>query len=149
MQKAVRTTISGTEFPLLNLMPHPIVIFASQDGGQILATIPSHGQARLTRALVTQQSPPILLKNGEGGSVEIPIKYGSSWNGIESDDVDLLKKNRGNVIIVSLPVAEYMCAHQEWAFYTILVPDTGPDGVVRNQSGQICGVTRLIMYQKC
>jgi hypothetical protein len=56
------------------------------------------------------------------------------------DDIEL---NDGDVLIVST-IAANALQLTENCNYTILVPDTGPDSVLRDSSGNIAGVKRFI-----
>ena len=50
-------------------------------------------------------------------------------------------------ILVSMPVGEFLRNHPERYGGAVFGPDTGPDGVVRDQRGTILGTTRLLLYK--
>ena len=52
----------------------------------------------------------------------------------------------GSSLLVSMPVGEYFAAHPDQCRHWVFGPDTGPDGVVRDQQGKICGTKRLVFY---
>lgn len=49
-------------------------------------------------------------------------------------------------ILVSMPVGEYLAAHPNECHHWVFGPDSGPDSVVRDQRGQICGTKRFVYY---
>lgn len=50
-------------------------------------------------------------------------------------------------LIFSAVVCEYAMVNRCYRDCAIFSPDTGPDGVIRNENGQIIGTKQLIFYQ--
>lgn len=59
----------------------------------------------------------------------------------------IISQNPGSRVIVSQLVAVYLKEHQqEYKLRNVYAPDTEPNGVCRNDAGQIVGTKRLIKY---
>jgi len=123
----------------INATPHSIVLY-NEKGDTILASYPSVGEIRLVEA-----TPCILTYYGVGKSGKhlIPIVEAPNYYDIVSD-INIADLGVDDVLIVSMPVSEFLLKMypDKWFF----TPDTGPNGVVRNSSGQIIGTKRLRLY---
>jgi len=114
-----------------NLCPHDIVIY-DKDEKTILETIPSIGYARV----IEEQGSPLI----SFGSIQIvsPPKY----MGLDFHPTKLTKKN----VIVSAIFAKEAVKVQYHHLIKFFSPDTGPNGVVRNEKGEIIGTKQLIYW---
>jgi len=108
---------------IINLTPHPIAII----DGETTTTIPSSGVARVTS---TQE---VLGKFGG-----IPVVSPPAFSEVEiTTDAAIT----GVPVIVSMLAAPRM-RHDAAVFS----PDTGPASVVRDDTGRIIGVRRLVRW---
>jgi hypothetical protein len=117
---------------ILNYTPHDINLY-DETGENIIQTFPRTGKQ-------------IRLISGHQDMVNIGLKFPvvecQTFTGIEPFDVP----ENVHYLLVSMPVGEYYknSAHCQ---YCILGPDTGPQGVVRDDSGRIVGTKRLVLYR--
>lgn len=120
---------------VLNLTPHPVNIYREEE---VVLTIPPSGTvARATMSNI--ELPPLQIDNASIPTITI------SYDGVEGlpdpDSVDF--------IIVSSIVASVIKSNKSlydvWRG-KILVPDTSPASVVRDNDGRILGVRRFIRY---
>ena len=102
---------------ILNYTPH--VINICNEMGQVTASYNSVGNARVT----TRQE--------EVGKVNEIAVYATEYGEVEG----LPDKQDDTFIIVSFMVKQAMQGRQD-----LICPNTSPNGVVRNESGQIIGV---------
>ena len=128
--------IDGKSYHLVNMTPHPFVWYKDDD--TFCKPLASYGSIRLTRKISTKTSDIVF------GSFKTIAKHNEPWNGFT------LQGSIPNhaAIIVSMPVAEFLCKHKHFLGTVIIVPDSGPKSVVRNNDGQICGVKKIIIYRK-
>lgn len=105
----------------VNLTPHTFNIL--NEAGEILLSLPSEGEVRVSEEVAGQKYiDGILVVNKAYGQVELPpVKSGVTYivSRIVRDAVPVTLRD------------------------DLLVPDTGPDSVVRDESGRIIGVRRL------
>lgn len=110
---------------LINLTPHPIVLIQA-DGTQV--TIPKSGQVARVSATPGQAVGSL------GG---VPLFSATSYGPVEG----LPPPKADTVYIVSGLVLSRCIGRSD-----VVGPGTGPqDGAVRNEKGEIIGVTRLIL----
>lgn len=116
---------------IINLCPHDISVYTG-DGEVIhFATLGAHKALRLEEEAGRQYI------NEEG----IPESSPSTYVGLN------YLPEPGSRVIVSQLVAVYLKEHQqEYKLRNVYAPDTGPNGVCRNDAGQIVGTKRLIKY---
>lgn len=110
----------------LNLTPHDVIVILPS--GERVTFLRS---GRVARAVTSPQAD-------RGVFAGVPIvseQVFTGTDGIEPDDGD---------VIVSFLVAPLLASHPGRVF----VPDTGPGQAVRDESGQIVGVKRLIEYPR-
>lgn len=130
------------EQKIVNLTPHKIVIY-SKDKKTILKELPSQGVLRCEERF--PQS---------AGELRIDDHYIEMCEKPEYTSIEpfhLLKKYNDHFLIVSMPVGlEFskggFLLKKSLGIRGVLGPDTGPDGVVRDESGRILGTIRLIRY---
>lgn len=125
------------ETKLLNLTPHDIVV---------LSTDPTTFKRSGLIARVSQAPAKFVssIRGATGGSiwvVEPPTFDKVEW----PDDLDLAD-NEG--VIVSMLVGQAICSlpADQRPRFAVYGPDTSPESVVRDESGNIKGVNRLIRY---
>lgn len=121
---------------VLNLTPHDVTVI----GLDCQVTYPASGQQ--VRML---SEPQVVVDCGLG---EVPVVTAQSWSGVdESVNID----SDVTHLLVSMPVGEFLArssiSNKYWN-YTIIGPDTGPDGAVRDGGGRIVGCRRLVLYTK-
>lgn len=120
---------------VINLTPHDINLF-DPSGSKRILTIPSQGVVR-----AKMETEPLGILYTDDG-IALPIvnaTYGPPEGPLPefSDEV---------AIIVSHIAAQSILSHHpEWTGH-ILVPDTGPGSVVRDENGRILGVRQFILY---
>ena len=108
---------------LVNKTPHDVNVYS---GSEIVATYPSAGQIRLKEKIVASRK----IEDSNGVELDIVDKeYGSS---------ELPKPVYMQFFIVSKIVRDAFPDRTD-----LLVPDTGPDSVVRDDNGQIIGIRRF------
>jgi hypothetical protein len=118
----------------INCTPHDIVLY--DNNRNVIHTFPKTGvDARLLsdpqRGLPFQHT---------GVPVFSPQRFEAVLMNGPADALPVV----GSFVIVSLPVGEYYM--RKPAAYWVFGPDTGPEGVVRDQRGQIMGTKRLVFY---
>jgi hypothetical protein len=123
---------------VLNLTPHDVHVL--NDDGSTLLTYPKSGQQV---RLISKPQIPV-----DCDLEQVPVVSAQSWS-----NVDQSIKIDPNVthLLVSMPVGEFLArspiSNQYWN-YTIIGPDTGPQGAVRDQTGRIVGTRRLVLYTR-
>ena len=115
----------------VNCTPHSITIFTADGKGRLVYIPTSNFVVRV------EQLPQKEI--GHVSDFRIPIVEAPVYG-----DVTGLPDEATN-IIVSLLVAQQLCENKTWPC-AIYVPDTSPDGVVRDDNGQIVGTKRLVKY---
>jgi len=124
------------EVKFVNLTPHAIVIFLPN--GNKLEIPPSGQVARVA----TYRNQVGTLSTPEGEIPLVRVEYGEV-EGLPE------RPEEGTVYIVSLVVAQAVKASPSLAaLWTgrLLVPDTSPQGAVRDSEGRIIGVKALQVY---
>lgn len=132
------TTCPSTE--LLNLTPHNIMIYPKNESDKCIVYMKSGSVARLN---TEQQIQLEVLANG------CPVYTPQNFTSIipQSPPSHLFSDSMRGVI-VSMPVAQWLCAQPD-AFKIwreVYCADTGPSGAVRNEHGVIIGTKRLVRY---
>lgn len=130
---------------MLNYTPHPVVIYAPRTDEKVV-TLPSVGVARATsaqrklgRAVVDGGIAEEGLQGVYGPEVEVyspPRFTGVEWGKAEPAE--------GVEVVVSIVAAPAVTL--ERPDLKVYVPDTGPDSAVRDDTGRIAGVRRLILW---
>lgn len=155
--KETYISVGGQHKKLFNLTPHTYHLY--DNGAKIvLMSIPSVGSLRLTRKKDTAAltGEPIVLWQGAEQAVDAqhpPIAFGAPYvqpfNHCELHS-DVLNEDAldGVALLVSMPVADFLAEHDAFWSCSLLIPDTGPDGAVRDVRGQICGSKGFILYRK-
>ena len=105
-----------------NFTPHPLNIF-DETGTTKLLTIPSEGVARVTQT--NKNLDPIQV-----GDVTIPIAE-TRFGAVEG----LPEPEPGVILVVSRIVRSALPSRDD-----LIVPDSGPNGAVRDENGRIIGV---------
>ncbi len=115
----------------VNCTPHSINVFAS-DGKTNVMTFPQSKFIARIEQLPQKEIGRIFAK--------VPIVDTPAYGQVIG-----LPDVAGD-IIVSMDVAHRLCETRQWSAGKVLVPDTSPDGVVRDDNGQIVGTKRLVKY---
>jgi len=129
---------------VLNLTPHKIVVYDGE-GDKILKEYEPHG------FVVRLKSATQKVCHSASLTYSVPICDPQRFiDIILPPDEKVLQS--ADAIIVSAPVGQYfMDEFQTSEFcpsYDVLGPDTGPQSVLRDDKGNIKGVTRLNLYVK-
>ena len=135
----------------VNTTPHDITYY---HGDGTTTVIPSSGwQVRAdmwyqNTEIVNNKTIPLLIHDYQG------IAYnciGNAQYHIEEDDFKALYRETGKYIICSKIIADCVRERAEKHMsiravgdFNLLVPDTGPESVVRDDNGRILGVKRFI-----
>jgi len=114
---------------LVNLTPHPITI---HDGGNVVTIAPSGTVARVA----TTSTEKYWIEAGHGVTPMLQVtQFG--------EVVDLPEPKKDTFLIVSGIVLSAL-REQGSNRQDVIAPATGPkDGAIRNDAGQITGVTRF------
>lgn len=115
--------MKNKQINFVNLTPHAINIY-DNNGQNIIATFPATG----TVARVATHTKDA----GEIGRIPVVSNTFGDVEGLPEPQAE-------TVYLVSIVVASALNGTRP----DVLVPDTSPAGVVRNESGQILGVKRL------
>lgn len=142
--------------PIINMTPHDVVVMGKM--AHVLYTIPSSGSIRLTRSQ-SKKSIECAIINESTRSVfqdSFPTYSPFDEFTVEITDERIVDEQslfsqvfsiESSMIIVSMPVADYLIQNNTFPTTGIMIPDTGPESVVRDRNGLIMGVTRFIVYQ--
>ena len=134
----------------INLTPHDINVY-EPDGKTMFCVIPSKGIVRsgtVEQSSMGTLSPHWtldsfrLVDTNADHPATIPLVSPQTPTGVTPESQELLDRYSGCNLIVSLYAAKVL---KDWT-HKILVPDTGPDSVVRNPEGQILGVRRFEVH---
>jgi len=128
--------IDGKSYHLVNMTPHSFVWYINED--TFCKPLPSRGSLRLIRKESLEKSQITF------GTFKTTAEHSQPWEGFTLQG----SIPKEAAIIVSMPVAEYLCKQKLFPDTVIIVPDSGPNSVVRNDNGQICGVKKIIIYRK-
>lgn len=130
---------------LLNLTPHMVRLFGADPMQGPVFSLLSNGVLRLERddeaeaavaARITGETPE--------DTVLVTLARYAPFTRIREDTPHDLQNK---ALIVSMPVADFIVQHQLYTSCNILIPDSGPQFVVRSPEGQILGVRRFILYR--
>jgi len=110
---------------LINLTPHEVTLY-DPEGREILARIPSSGEARVK---VEQELVGWVFL----GDLKFPV-YASMFG--EVTGLPDPEPGTETVFIVSFPVLQAMAGKRR----DLVSPDTTPNGVVRSPNGKVLGV---------
>lgn len=133
----------------LNMTPHDIHVYRKNNGGsdgplveQVLVHVfPASGNTcRCVQSPVEPCDPISISKNS------IPVIQAPSFSSVEG----LPEKEEGLPspdILVSMPVGEILRKEPETYEGAVYGPDTGSDGVLRDDKGVIKGTFRLVLYK--
>jgi len=128
----------------INHTPHAVIIFVLTENKPACSiTLPRKEPVlRLANAEQVTLQPIIATADG---SYAIPVVTPPCYTDLSPEGA----AGCGASIVVSTVVAEWLVAHPEAApqVREIYVPDTGPQGVVRDDKGVIIGTRRLIKYK--
>jgi hypothetical protein len=139
---------------VLNLTPHVLHIYS--DGPDPVLTIPSDGELRLLSTVPLEGFADVSVfplcyqRPGQQDQVTIPVVHAQVFTGLDTKSPGhehLWKLARGDCIIVSMPVAQWLVTHASASPFRVYSPGTGPSSVVRfedgERKGQIKGVKAL------
>jgi len=134
--------IDGKSYPLFNMTPHQFVLYTYPgDNHNASFCAPSDGTIRLTRMESSKEAQITFFHKRTA-------KYNQPWNGYVMEGVRYENDLIGAALIVSMPVAEYICQNKLLEDCAIIIPNSGPKSVVRDFSGVKCGVREVIIYRK-
>lgn len=132
-----------------NFTPHDVHLVLP-DRVEIIPTVGvcrAHSEERCAEILDFSEKPPARHHRGNWTATQpaghLVVMDPPVFNGLEwlPDDPAI-----NDEVIVSVVAAPVVAA--ERPDLTVYVPDTGPNSVVRNQSGQIEGVRRMILWHR-
>lgn len=125
------------EGQILNFTPHDVTIYKSKNSGNVIATIPRQ-QGQVLRLL---QNEPNMKDPVKVGDTDVPAIEPSEYTGLN------FMPPADSSIVVSMLVADYIVTHFPGLCRHVFVPDTSPQGGVRDAGGNIIGTTRLVQYK--
>lgn len=134
-----------------NYTPHDLNVYRAQDPTAGFDRYSSEGVVRALQ--VDREGLPVRIDTADGGSREIRTAHRrySDVTGLpdfgESSVNDPDRLCEGDLVVVSLVALEALIpslSSIDPYGITIVAPDTGPDSVVRDESGNILGVTAFI-----
>ena len=117
---------------IINATPHDVTIITDAYSTTI-------GKAGYE---IRAESAPAIKTSVQGPGWHIPCVEKVHWVGLKNHN----RPAKGRAVMVSIVAAPLMAEHRPDCL--VLVPDTGPGSVVRNESGQIKGVRRLIIWHR-
>lgn len=124
---------------IINLTPHAIDLFHDN---KLFCVFESKGILRLHGGMKQYKNKQVQL--GETQFC-VPIRYISEYTKLSGVEEDLSE----NDIIVSSLVAEFLMKNRgkyKWFCKRVLVPDTDPKSVIRDEDGKIIGIRAFIQY---
>lgn len=113
-----------------NLTPHPIHVYSE---GEVIRTYPSVGSLRLVPKKQT------MMESVDGVPVISPPEHEDISGDISKDSTE--------PILVSMLVGNFLAENKDRYKGPVYGPDTSPDGVVRNEEGNISGCKRFVFYK--
>lgn len=138
--------IDGKQTLLRNLTPHAFTLY-DERGTDVIASVLSSGTLRLLRSEKKSDTHVVYLVRRNDARV-FPIPHAQHVQPFVRCELDGEPLDDDCAILVSMPVADFICAHQLFPRHAVLIPDTGPNGgAVRDSSGQIVGTTGVIVYR--
>ena len=125
---------------VINTTPHEIVVWGTGDASDtVIARFPPARDAQLRmKTTPVVKLPPL--------NDVVPVVSAPAFVSFDGPVEDMLE----STLIVSMPVGEFIRQNHdapEFECMRVYGPDTGPDAVVRNDSGQIVGTGRLVLYK--
>lgn len=150
MASSFQINIDGKQTELRNLTPHPFTLY-NAFGSEVVATVPSSGVLRLVRQSTQSKKHHVYMVRRSDSRlcvvshsdhvqpfVRCELVDGEAFDTLDDDCA----------LLVSMPVADFICAHELYPRHAVLIPDTGPKGgAVRDEAGQIMGTTGVIVYR--
>ena len=129
---------------MLNLTPHNVNLYGKK-GENPLYTIPSCGTIRLDRSETNQYNECAI--SSDASVLQFNFATYSPFIGhtreMKDDETPIVNQ----CLIVSMPVADYLLKNNLYPKCAVVIPDTGPASVVRDEKGVILGVTSFIVYR--
>lgn len=125
---------------LVNLTPHELCFyFRTADDTEVAAAWPSTGTVRVRE--VTEEAPAPHVEwphSAPGTSSCVLPTVRKSYAAVEG----LPAPEEGTIFVVSLVALQALAGSRS----DVYAPDTGPDSAVRDGSGKILGIRRLMQY---
>ena len=120
---------------LINMTPHNLSV--CPEGGSLIF-YPKTGM--VARLMSKKQKQIGKLTDGS------PVFEPQEFNGVIPHTPFLAEGYRG--AIVSMPTADWLkrTMPEGWRHCEVYCADTGPEGVIRNENGDISGTRRLVRY---
>jgi hypothetical protein len=120
---------------IINCTPHDCHLY-DKDGTTVIKTFPASGNT--VRLKEERGQAPDMTGTAIGA---YPVVAAPSFTGVEG-----LPDDKTGTIIVSMPVGQYIQTHPDLWLGTVVGPDSGNDGAVRDK-GQILGTKRFVIYK--
>jgi len=133
-------TNNNNNKPLINLTPHDIHVYLSETEK---TTIPRSSKVARVRQAPAVQCRELHSEYGLDKPVSVmqaPVFLGVEWPDFEFSDFS------GVVVSMVVGQAVQKMPASERPPVAVFGPDTSPSAVIRDQEGQIKGVTRLLAY---
>lgn len=126
---------------IYNSVPHAVDIV---DRSGDIVSIPPNDDGYVAR-LVGPKQQEVAPPPGDEDLQRFVFVERPTYTGIEGLPPNL---QPGDIVIVSMLVAEYVTANPDAALQGVVfvVPDSGKEGGLRNERGQIVGSRRLVVY---
>ena len=125
---------------IINLTPHDVVVYDSK-GETVLHVFRACGDVARVNSAPQHYVKTIVSS--------VPVFEAQTFTDIQWPKSVLSdQQNELEGVLVSMPVGQ-QCANNsdESVSFSVYGPDTSPEGVVRNESGQIIGTKRLVQYR--
>lgn len=135
---------------ILNMTPHDISVYRNNNGESCELTLVGF-YPKSTRTCRCVPSPVVECDPIQDGTV--PVILAPSFSsveglpGVKEKGVLLPDDGFSPDILVSMPVGEILRNEPERYRGAVYGPDTGPDGVIRDDKGAIKGTFRLVLYK--
>jgi len=137
---------------IVNCTPHPIDVFKKldEDDWKFMVRIPPSGFVMRLDSHEQECRGAWGATGVDGELVRIPVvtsqRFKTEIKWPTSEEIPELSDENA-VILVSMPVGQFIAELNEDIPYNVGGPDTGPEGVVRDSEGQILGTTRFVWYR--
>ena len=124
---------------IINTTPHDVHVHTPSGAVYTIASDPLR-QLRMRQSAPSDAPIELLL----APDVHLSVTAAPQFTSIDGPMEELLE----SVILVSMPVGEFIRAHRADGFEATVVlgPDTGPAGAVRDGAGRIVGTRGIVMY---